>query len=94
MNEQTFDSPVFVENGHFTIQISNLMQAAHFLRAWPENRRNGFHEIAVWAVTSGLDGRMTLASARDGFAHWAKTAGILSAPRDLNSVPLTSDMAA
>lgn len=79
MNERFFDSPVYVKNGPFTLQISNLLQAASFLHAWPGHRRNGFYDIAAWAVSSGLSGRMTLSSARDGFVHWAKTAGILSA---------------
>jgi len=79
MNEHTFDSPVLLKNGQFTFQISNLVQAAHFLQAWPQNRRDGFYEIAVWAVSSGMNGRMTLSSAREGFCHWAKTAGILAA---------------
>ena len=77
MIDKTFDTPVFVSNGNSVRRISNLFEAWQFLEEWPKNQRNGFYEIAQWACASGFSGRMTLSAAREGFAAWAKSAGIL-----------------
>jgi hypothetical protein len=77
MNGKSFDSPVFVKAGKSVLQITGILEALELLDRWPRSRRDGFYEIARWACLSGINGRMTVSSARQGFAGWAKTAGIL-----------------
>ena len=78
MNDKHFDSPVFIKLGNRVLQITRLSQALEFLDQWPRSRRDGFYETARWACFSCFVDRMTVGSARQGFAGWAKTAGILA----------------
>ena len=78
MNDKNFDSPVFVKSGNMVLQIAGIREALEFLDQWPRSRRDGFYETARWACFSCVYDRMTVSSARQGFAGWAKTAGILA----------------
>jgi hypothetical protein len=78
MNDKSFDSPIFVKDGRFTVrQIETIHDALDFLDEWPKNQRGTLYETAVWACHSGHNGRLSIEAARQGFVGWARSIGIL-----------------
>ena len=73
-----FDSPVYVKAGNSVIEdIGCLEDALEFLYEWPEDRRGVIYNTALRACHSVVERNFPLSSAREAFAGFAKSAGIL-----------------
>ena len=78
MSDRLFDSPVYVKDGSFVVeQIQSVADALDFLDEWPADQRGMMFEATELALHSAHDGRLPVTAARNAFAHWARSAGVL-----------------
>ncbi len=78
MAMRTFDSPVYVRAGISIVEeIGSLEDALEFLYDWPEERRGVIYSTALRACHSVFERNYPLNAAREAFAGFAKSAGIL-----------------
>lgn len=85
MNDKTFEIPVYVKDGPFTIaEIATLEDALDFLEEWPVGLQDALHETTTRVCHSVYHGRDPLSLARNAFVEWAKATNILE---DIAPVP-------
>jgi hypothetical protein len=78
MAMRTFDSPVYIKAGDSYIEeIGCLEDALDFLYEWPQERRGVIYNTALRACHSVVERDFPLNAAREAFAGFAKSAGIL-----------------
>ena len=78
MSDRLFDNPVYVKNGGLIVQqIQGVADALDFLEEWPVDRRGMMFEMTQGALYDAHDGRFPIAAARNAFASWARSAGVL-----------------
>ena len=86
MNEELFDSPVYVKDGNLVVrQIQCIGDALDFLEQWPHDKRGMVFEVTQQALYSAFDARLPMPAARNAFAGWARSAGILE---DVSTAPV------
>ena len=86
MNEKLFDSPVYVKDGNLVVrQIQCIEDAVDFLEHWPQDKRGMVFEMTQQALYSACEARLPLAAARNAFAGWARSEGILE---DVSTAPV------
>lgn len=78
MNHHVFEQPILVKDGARLLrEIATLEDAIAFLDAWPPKHRDFIYEIAWRTCCEVFDGHKPLIAARNAFAGFARTAGIL-----------------
>ena len=78
MNDRMFENAVFVKSSNSLIhEIACLEDALEFLYEWPKSRRGAIYETALRACQRAFDNNYPLTAARDAFASFAKSVGIL-----------------
>src|SRR4051812_20788740 len=78
MNDKLFDSPIYVKDGNRVVQqINGVIDALEFLEEWPSNQRGMTFEITQGALYGAYDSRLPAEAARNAFATWSRSAGIL-----------------
>ncbi len=78
MSLMMFDRPVFVKDGSHIIQeVACLEDALEYLYDWPKKRRGETYETALGACKRAFEANYPRSAARDAFADFANSEGIL-----------------
>ncbi len=85
MSDRYMGEPVYVKDGAYMIrEITTLDEAFDFMEEWPGDRRGTIYDTTLRALMAAHDKRVPIYVARNAFAGFAKSAGILeSAPAAL-----------